>query len=57
MSRPVVHFEIVGADPERLRNYFGQLFGWVFDVPSPVAKELSDPDSYGFLDKVVSDDG
>jgi predicted enzyme related to lactoylglutathione lyase len=57
MSRPVVHFEIVGRDPERLRSYFGQLFGWSFDVPSPVAKEVSDPDSYGFLDLVVSDDG
>jgi uncharacterized protein len=57
MSRPVVHFEIVGRDPERLRNYFGELFGWDFDVPSPVAKEVSDPDSYGFLDMVVSDDG
>jgi predicted enzyme related to lactoylglutathione lyase len=57
MSQPVVHFEIAGRDPERLRNYFGQLFGWSFDVPSPVAKEVSDPDSYGFLNLVVSDDG
>jgi predicted enzyme related to lactoylglutathione lyase len=57
MSRPVVHFEIVGRDPERLRHYFGQLFGWNFDVPSPVANEVSDPDSYGFVDRVVSDDG
>jgi len=57
MSRPVVHFEIVGRDPVRLRSYFGELFGWSFDVPSPVAQEVSDPDSYGFLDMVVSDDG
>jgi uncharacterized protein len=57
MSQPVVHFEIAGRDPERLRSYFGQLFGWSFDVPSPVAEEVSDPDSYGFLNLVVSDDG
>jgi predicted enzyme related to lactoylglutathione lyase len=57
MSQPVVHFEIAGRDPERLRNYFGQLFDWSFDVPSPVAKEVSDPDSYGFLNLEVSDDG
>jgi hypothetical protein len=57
MSQPVVHFEIAGRDPERLRNYFGELFGWNFDVPSPVAEEVSDPDSYGFLNLVVSDDG
>jgi predicted enzyme related to lactoylglutathione lyase len=57
MSQPVVHFEIAGRDPERLRDYFGELFGWNFDVPAPVAQEVSDPDSYGFLNLVVSDDG
>jgi predicted enzyme related to lactoylglutathione lyase len=57
MSQPVVHFEVVGRDPERLRNYFGQLFGWEFDVPSPVAEEVSEPENYGFLNLVTSEDG
>jgi uncharacterized protein len=57
MSQPVVHFEVVGKDPTRLRNYFGELFGWEFDVPSPVAEEVSEPESYGFLQLVTSDDG
>jgi predicted enzyme related to lactoylglutathione lyase len=57
MSQPVVHFEVVGKDPARLRNYFGELFGWEFDVPSPVAEEVSEPESYGFLQLVTSDDG
>jgi predicted enzyme related to lactoylglutathione lyase len=57
MSQPVVHFEVVGKDPARLRKYFGELFGWDFDVPSPVAQEVSDPESYGFLDLVTSADG
>jgi predicted enzyme related to lactoylglutathione lyase len=57
MSRPVVHFEVIGRDPERLRSYFGQLFGWRFDTPSPVAKEVSEPESYGFLDLITSEDG
>lgn len=57
MSQPVVHFEVIGKDPARLREYFGELFGWEFDVPSPVAPEVSEPESYGFLDLITSEDG
>ena len=49
MPAPVVHFEIIGADPAALREYYGELFGWGFDLPSPVAPEVSDPGEYGFL--------
>jgi predicted enzyme related to lactoylglutathione lyase len=57
MAQPVVHFEIIGKDPERLRTYFGELFGWEFDTPSPVAHEVSQPESYGFLELVPTEDG
>jgi uncharacterized protein len=57
MPQPVVHFEIVGRDPTRLRSYFAELFGWEFDVPTTVAKEVSAPDNYGFLELITSDDG
>jgi len=57
MSQPVVHFEIVGKNPNRLRTYFGDLFGWEFDLPSPVANEVSEPENYGFLNLVTSEDG
>ena len=57
MAQPVVHFEVVGKDPARLRDYFSQLFGWSFAVPSPVAQEVSAPDEYGFLDLITTDDG
>jgi uncharacterized protein len=57
MAQPVVHFEVVGKDPARLRNYFSQLFGWSFAVPSPVAQEASAPDDYGFLELITTDDG
>lgn len=57
MSHPVVHFEVIGKDPARLRKYFGELFGWEFDVPSPVAQEVSEPDSYGFVDLITTPDG
>ena len=32
MGNPVVHFEITGSDPARLRDYYGELFGWQFDT-------------------------
>jgi predicted enzyme related to lactoylglutathione lyase len=57
MGQPVVHFEIIGNDPERLRGYYGDLFGWKFDTPSPVAKEVSEPESYGFVNLIKSEDG
>ena len=37
MARPVVHFEVIGRNPDQLRRYYGDLFGWTFDAPSPVA--------------------
>jgi hypothetical protein len=57
MAAPIVHFEVIGRDPQRLRDYFGELFGWEFDTPSPVAAEVSAPHDYGFLDLVSGPDG
>jgi len=57
MARPVVHFEVIGRNPDQLRRYYGDLFGWAFDTPSPVAKEVSDPDDYGFLELINAEDG
>jgi predicted enzyme related to lactoylglutathione lyase len=30
MGQPVVHFEVVGKDGEKLRDYYSELFGWEF---------------------------
>jgi hypothetical protein len=49
MAQPVVHFEIIGKDPEKLRGYFGDLFGWEFDTSAPVAETVSEPTNYGFV--------
>ena len=57
MGQPVVHFEIIGKDPAKLRGYFGELFGWEFDVPSPVSAAVSDPASYGFVNRMTTSDG
>ena len=57
MTYPVVHFEIIGKDPEKLRAYFGELFGWQFDTPSPVAEAVSESANYGFIDRITTPDG
>ncbi|HXF21335.1 MAG TPA: VOC family protein [Streptosporangiaceae bacterium] len=57
MADPVVHFEIIGKDPEQLRGYYGELFGWQFDTSSPVSADVSEPDSYGFVERNTTSDG
>src|SRR5215203_5422477 len=32
MGQPVVHFEVVGKDAKKLRDFYGELAGWQFDV-------------------------
>jgi predicted enzyme related to lactoylglutathione lyase len=43
MGRPVVHFEVIGTDGERLREYYSQLFDWKIDVANPM--------NYGVVDR------
>lgn len=57
MGQPVVHFEIIGREPAKLRSYFGELFGWEFDTSSPVAEAVSEPDDYGFVNRSTTSDG
>jgi hypothetical protein len=49
MGQPVVHFEIIGRDPVRLRSFYGELFNWEFDTTSPVAPAISEAGNYGFV--------
>ena len=56
MSQPVVHFEIIGTDPARLRSFFGELFGWRYER-TPVAAAVSEPDNYGFIELLTASDG
>ena len=51
MGQPVVHFEIIGREPEKLRSYYGGLFGWEFDTSGQVSDEVSEPTNYGFVDR------
>jgi predicted enzyme related to lactoylglutathione lyase len=50
MGQQVIHFEVIGKDPEALRHYYGQLFGWEFDTTGPVSHEVSEPGEYGFVE-------
>lgn len=36
MTRPVVFFEIRGKDPDRLREFYREIFGWNIDEPNPM---------------------
>lgn len=33
MASQVIHFEVIGKDPDKLRSYYGELFGWEFGEP------------------------
>ena len=36
MGQPVVHFEVIGKDGEKLRGYYSELFGWKIDADNPM---------------------
>jgi predicted enzyme related to lactoylglutathione lyase len=36
MGQPVVHFEIIGKDAEKLQSYYSELFGWKIDSNNPM---------------------
>jgi uncharacterized protein len=36
MGQPVVHFEIVGKDADKLQDYYSELFGWEIDSNNPM---------------------
>jgi uncharacterized protein len=57
MGQPIVHFEISGHDLQKLRSYYGDLFGWEFDTSAPVAETISQRGNYGFVNRDTSDDG
>ena len=36
MGQPVVHFEVVGKDGDKLKSYYSELFGWEIDSDNPM---------------------
>jgi predicted enzyme related to lactoylglutathione lyase len=44
MGQPVVHFEVIGSDGEKLRGYYSELFGWKIDADNPMNYGMVSPD-------------
>jgi uncharacterized protein len=57
MGQPVVHFEIIGTDPAKLRSYYAGLFGWEFDTGDAATEAVSQPGNYGFVDGRMTGEG
>jgi uncharacterized protein len=36
MGQPVVHFEVIGRDADKLHSYYSELFGWDIDSNNPM---------------------
>ena len=36
MGQPVIHFEVVGRDGEKLQSYYSDLFGWEINADNPM---------------------
>lgn len=50
MGNPVVHVELIGPDPGRLREFYAQLFGWDAVPGAPVAERISAATEYSFIE-------
>ena len=53
MGQPVVHFEVIGKDGEKLQSYYSELFGWGIDADNPmkygIVKGEDNPSSMGSI--------
>lgn len=36
MGQPVVHFEVIGKDGDKLQSYYSELFGWKVEPNNPM---------------------
>ncbi|HYY77206.1 MAG TPA: VOC family protein [Gaiellaceae bacterium] len=37
MGQPVVHFEVIGKDAEKLQSFYADIFGWEIDAENPMS--------------------
>jgi predicted enzyme related to lactoylglutathione lyase len=45
MGQPVVHFEVVAKDGDKLKSYYAELFGWQIDSNNPMGYGIVDRES------------
>ena len=46
MGQPVVHFEVMGKDIEKLSRFYSEMFGWEIDTSNPMG--------YGLVDRAAN---
>src|SRR4029450_6575218 len=39
MGQPVIHFEVVGKDVEKLKSFYSEFAGWSYDSPPAATME------------------
>jgi len=49
MGAAVVHFEVIGKDPDKLREFYAEMFEWEFSDPMG-------PTNYRMIDRNTNDD-
>jgi len=53
MGQPVVHFEVIGKDADKLQTYYADMFGWSIDTSNPmgygIVKGEDNPSSMGSI--------
>ena len=49
MGQPVVHFEVIGSDGERLQSYYSELFDWDVNAENEM--------KYGLVDREANQNG
>ncbi|MEM7138177.1 MAG: VOC family protein [Myxococcota bacterium] len=42
MANPVIHFEIISADGDAARAFYGEVFGWAFNTDNPLQYGATD---------------
>jgi predicted enzyme related to lactoylglutathione lyase len=55
MGNPVVHFEIMGGDGEKLKSFYSDLFGWKIDSNNPMNYGMVETGGDGGINGGVGD--
>src|SRR3954464_1517885 len=55
MGNPVVHFEIMGGDGERLKGFYADLFDWKIDSDNPMNYGMVETGGDGGINGGVGD--
>ena len=57
MGQPVVHFEVVGKDYDKLKSFYSDVAGWTYDEPPAATQEGVPPYALVPRDANVNSEG